>query len=181
MGRRGADARPTSHAAARVVHILLRSARRRRALLWKTVLPMITRLVGRPEHSEDDGAICLMVGPVGYRVVVSDRDRPLFNLHADAEAFTSQPMLKVFVRSVTREADGTTLYGFLDVDDRRLFDHVVGVDGCGPGMAMKLLSVQPAKVLLEWMAKGMRERLLSVSGVGKKTAEKLIESRAGMP
>jgi len=73
---------------------------------------------------------------------------------------------------VVRE-DGWALYGFADEAGRRFFQRLMSVSGVGPRLAMALLSHLGA----ERGAKAIRDRnvalLASVSGIGKKTAERL--------
>jgi Holliday junction DNA helicase RuvA len=73
---------------------------------------------------------------------------------------------------VVRE-DGWSLYGFSDEAERRFFQRLIGVSGVGPKIAIALLSA----LGLERGVRALRERnialLASVSGIGKKTAERL--------
>src|SRR2546422_6541357 len=73
---------------------------------------------------------------------------------------------------VVRE-DGWALYGFLDELGRRFFQRLIGVTGVGPKLAVSLMSA----LGVERGARAVEERnialLASVSGIGKKTAERL--------
>jgi len=73
---------------------------------------------------------------------------------------------------VVRE-DGWALYGFRDESERRFFQRLIGVTGIGPKLAIALMSA----LGVERGARALRERnialLSSVSGIGKKTAERL--------
>ena len=73
---------------------------------------------------------------------------------------------------VVRE-DGWALYGFDDEVGRRFFQRLIGVTGIGPKIAIALLSA----LGVERGARAVKERnialLASVSGIGKKTAERL--------
>src|SRR5439155_1431147 len=73
---------------------------------------------------------------------------------------------------VVRE-DGWALYGFLDELGRRFFQRLIGVTGVGPKLAVSLVSA----LGVERGARAVQERnialLASVSGIGKKTAERL--------
>ena len=69
--------------------------------------------------------------------------------------------------------DGWSLYGFADEGARRFFQRLTSVSGVGPKLAIALLSHLGA----ERGARAIREKnvglLASVSGIGKKTAERL--------
>jgi holliday junction DNA helicase RuvA len=73
---------------------------------------------------------------------------------------------------VVRE-DGWALYGFLDESERRFFQRLTSVSGVGPKLAVAVMSA----LGVERGARAMREKniavLSSVSGIGKKTAERL--------
>src|SRR5437879_6314677 len=73
---------------------------------------------------------------------------------------------------VVRE-DGWALYGFLDELGRRFFQRLIGVSGVGPKLAVSLVSA----LGVERGARAVQEKnialLASVSGIGKKTAERL--------
>jgi Holliday junction DNA helicase RuvA len=73
---------------------------------------------------------------------------------------------------VVRE-DGWALYGFLDESERRFFQRLTSVSGVGPRIGIALLSA----LGVERGARALREKnialLSSVSGIGRKTAERL--------
>jgi len=73
---------------------------------------------------------------------------------------------------VVRE-DGWSLYGFLDESERRFFQRLTSVSGVGPKLAVAVMSA----LGVERGARAVREKnialLSSVSGIGKKTAERL--------
>jgi Holliday junction DNA helicase RuvA len=73
---------------------------------------------------------------------------------------------------VVRE-DGWSLYGFLDESERRFFQRVTSISGVGPKIGIALMS----SLGVERGARALREKniglLSSVSGIGKKTAERL--------
>src|SRR5438034_9338787 len=73
---------------------------------------------------------------------------------------------------VVRE-DGWALYGFLDDAERRFFQRLTSVSGVGPKIGIAVLSA----LGVERGARALREKnialLSSVSGIGRKTAERL--------
>jgi Holliday junction DNA helicase RuvA len=82
------------------------------------------------------------------------------------------------VSHVIRE-DSQTLYGFLDGTERTVFQRLLGANGVGPKLALAMLSAMSAETLV----RAVRERnvlaLTAVSGVGKKTAERLVVDLGG--
>jgi holliday junction DNA helicase RuvA len=79
---------------------------------------------------------------------------------------------------VVRE-DAVLLFGFVEDVERTVFARLLGASGVGPRLALALLSALSA----ERVVRAVRERdvpaLTMVSGVGKKTAERLVLDLAG--
>jgi len=65
------------------------------------------------------------------------------------------------------------LYGFMDDTERECFRQIISVSGIGPKTALSILSAIPYKEFTELIAQGNYLPLTSISGVGKKTAERL--------
>jgi Holliday junction DNA helicase RuvA len=65
------------------------------------------------------------------------------------------------------------LYGFSDERERECFRHIISVSGVGPKTALSILSAINYNELVEMITKGNYLPLTSISGVGKKTAERL--------
>jgi Holliday junction DNA helicase RuvA len=74
-------------------------------------------------------------------------------------------------QSVT--ADSVRLYGFLDDNERALFRLLMTVDKVGPKLALQALSSYSAQRLARALAEKDVPALTQISGVGKKTAERL--------
>ena len=126
---------------------------------------MIGRLTGKVTE-EDDGTIVVDVNGVGYEVIVPlgtlGRARP------DAEGRTT-----LFVHTHVRE-EALTLFGFASDGDRVAFRTLIGVSNVGPKTAVAVLSALPAHELAAAIARKELSKLTAISGVGKKTAERLL-------
>ncbi|MGH7537241.1 MAG: Holliday junction branch migration protein RuvA [Gemmatimonadales bacterium] len=125
---------------------------------------MIASVSGRLAARSADRVVVQTAGGVGYEIVV-----PLGvmeRLPGVGEPVTLATEL------VVRE-DGWALYGFLEPTERRLFQRLLTVTGVGPKIAVAILSTLGA----ERGAKAIQKRdiaaLSSVSGVGRKLAERL--------
>jgi len=68
---------------------------------------------------------------------------------------------------------GIKMYGFVDEGEREIFRQIISVSGIGPKTAMSMLSAINYKELTELISKGNYMPLTKISGVGKKTAERL--------
>jgi len=73
---------------------------------------------------------------------------------------------------VVRE-DSVTLYGFTTAGERELFRRLLGATGVGPKVALAMLSTYNARRLAQALAEKDLTALKQVSGVGKKTAERI--------
>ena len=126
---------------------------------------MIAHVSGRLAAKQVDRVVVQTPGGVGYEVVV-----PLGvmeRLPAVGEQVTLATEL------VVRE-DGWALYGFLDPLERRFFQRLTTVTGVGPRLAVALLSALGAARGARALAERNIGLLSSVSGIGKKTAERLV-------
>lgn len=131
---------------------------------------MIASLRGIACAPDDDGVLVIEAGDVGYRVVLSARDKASDMLSPNATVF-------VFIRSITTEMQGTILYGFLDAADRRAFDRIIKLEGVGPSKAMAVLSMVSAAKLAALIAVGDVAVLTKVPGIGPKVAAKIMGLR----
>ena len=68
---------------------------------------------------------------------------------------------------------GVILYGFSDENERECFRQIISVSGIGPKTALGILSAMNYNEFIDLVAKGDYLPLTSISGVGKKTAERL--------
>lgn len=124
---------------------------------------MIAFLSGLVRDVRENSAVLLVSG-VGYELLCPASTLGRLTLNEQAELHT---------RLVVRE-DSMTLFGFLDTDSLRLFDLLTGVSGVGPKLGLALLSAMIPSALAQGLLSGDVALLSSVSGVGKKTAERLV-------
>ena len=125
---------------------------------------MIARLDG--VLVEREGTTCVVdCGGVGYEVTCSGWT--LMALPAVGE----RVVLRVFTHA--KEND-ITLYGFLEPQERALFDLLITVKNVGPSSAIGILSGgHGPRDLAELIAREDTAALTRIKGVGKKTAEML--------
>lgn len=70
--------------------------------------------------------------------------------------------------------DAQTLYGFTTVEDRRVFEVLIGTHGVGPALGLAILSVHSPAELRRILAGDDVAALCLVPGVGRKTAARLL-------
>ncbi len=110
------------------------------------------------------GSVVVDVGGVGYDVLVDKQTLEAIARPGEETA--------LFVRTIVRE-DAITLFGFADAVTRDVFDLLMGVSGIGPKMASGVLGGMPLADFVQAVREKDLKRLSSISGVGKKTAERL--------
>ena len=105
------------------------------------------------------------VGGVGYGVQVS------------LSTFESLPQpggeVELFTALIVRE-DSQQLFGFATREERRLFELLLTVNGVGPKVALAVLSGLRPEALARSIRDGDVGALTAVSGVGRKTAERIL-------
>lgn len=74
---------------------------------------------------------------------------------------------------IVRE-DLQQLYGFFDTTERTLFRSLIKVNGIGPKLALSILSAIEPQAFVQCIQHNDTSRLVSIPGVGKKTAERLV-------
>ena len=70
--------------------------------------------------------------------------------------------------------DALTLYGFASEGERTVFEIMLGVSGVGPKLALSALSSMTPTQLRDHVVEGDTSQLTEISGVGRKTADRLI-------
>jgi Holliday junction DNA helicase RuvA len=112
-----------------------------------------------------DGCCVLDVQGVGYEVFVPVRT---------ASALPPPPApVTLHIHTHVRE-EALTLFGFGSMDDRRAFRAMLDVKNVGPKLAIGILGDLSAAQLAAAVSSEDAKRLGTISGVGKKTAERLV-------
>jgi holliday junction DNA helicase RuvA len=114
--------------------------------------------------AEDEDNLVIQVGGLGFRVYVPSR---LCNLGQ----LGNRILLHTFL--VVRE-DALTLYGFEAEEERDFFVLLLGANGVGPRTALAILSTLSVDVIRRAVLSEQADVFARVSGVGKKTAQKIL-------
>lgn len=114
--------------------------------------------------SKDPSYVVIDAGGIGFGLVVS--------LTTYDSLPPSGGQCRLFVHEQVRE-DAYTLYGFATDAERNLFRLLTGVSGVGPKLAMGVLSGMGIRDLLSSIANRDIRRLSGISGIGKRTAERI--------
>jgi Holliday junction DNA helicase RuvA len=125
---------------------------------------MITFVQGVLVEKEPERAV-VNVGGLGYEVFI-----PLSTY--DRLPLVDEPV-KVLTYHHVRE-DAHLLYGFATEDERDLFNRLLAVSGIGPKIALAALSGMSVRELKASIVGADVKRLSGISGIGKKTAERIV-------
>ncbi|MDA3798697.1 MAG: Holliday junction branch migration protein RuvA [Kiritimatiellae bacterium] len=108
--------------------------------------------------------IVMNVGGIGYEVFI-----PL-------SSYDRLPLIGETCRVIIHEhikEDSHTLYGFMSDEEKGMFEALVSVSGIGPKLGLSALSGLSVRELKLAVIDGDIKRLSSISGVGKRMAERM--------
>lgn len=126
---------------------------------------MISHITGTLLEAGLDSVV-LDVGGVGYRVHVSGDTRA----HVTK---TKGGAISLWTHLAVRE-NALDLYGFAEKAELDFFELLIGVPGIGPKSGLAILSLASVETLTRSITSGDTTYLTKVSGIGKKTAEKIV-------
>ena len=125
---------------------------------------MIAHLRGKLIFKQPGQAI-VEAGGVGYDVAIS------------IPTFTALPSVgaEAALHIHTQVSDDQiALFGFLEIDEKRLFERLITVSGVGPKLAIKMLSGLSPERTVQAIRGQDHAQLTRIPGVGKKLAERLV-------
>lgn len=108
--------------------------------------------------------VVLDVNGIGYGLSVTAEDHG--RLPTGEEA-------KLYVYEHIRE-QGYDLFGFVQLDTKKLFEQLLGVKNVGPKVALAVLDIGTAPAVRGAIAAGDVKLLQSAKGVGKRAAEQIV-------
>lgn len=106
----------------------------------------------------------VLTGGIGYKVFTTK----------DALLRYSPGMRGEFWTYLAVREDAQDLYGFALEDELRFFELLLTVSGIGPKSALAVLDTVSIETLRSAISQNRAEYLTKVSGIGKKTAEKIV-------
>jgi len=108
--------------------------------------------------------VLLDVNGVGYIVNISLNS---------FEKINDQPTASLYIFTSVRE-DSITLFGFHSESEKEMFELLISVNGVGPKLALNILSGIQTSDLQYAINSGDISRIVSIPGIGRKTAERLV-------
>lgn len=135
---------------------------------------MISHLKGIVEEKFGVNGIIMDVHGIGYEMMVPTPDFENVNLGEEKKYYTYHQ-----VRENTEE-----LYGFSSLMAKKVFEFLISVQGVGPKAGIAIMSLAEAEEVRNAIANGDIAFVSKASGVGKKSAERIIvdlKDKVGIP
>lgn len=125
-----------------------------------------------------------MIGWLSGKLLAFDKDRLVVDVNGVGyQAVPTAGLLRrqvkigenirFFVYTHVRE-DQLVLFGFPDLEERRMFELLLTVSGVGPKSALAVLSKGETEEVRQAVANASVEFFTAVPGLGKKTAQRII-------
>lgn len=105
--------------------------------------------------------VILLVNGIGYKIFIAPNTNAVVGHKIDLWTYLA-----------VRE-NSLDLYGFNSVKEKDFFELLLTISGIGPKTAMGILSVASVEDLSQAVASGDTSKLIKVSGIGRKTAQKI--------
>jgi Holliday junction DNA helicase RuvA len=125
---------------------------------------MIAHLRGNV-FSKQPNRVVVEAGGVGYDVAIS------------IPTFTALPAegapVSLHIYTHVRE-EAISLFGFVEIAEKRLFEKLLAVSGIGPKLAITVLSGIASEKLVAAIRGQDHATLTRIPGIGKKTAERVV-------
>ncbi|PID31459.1 Holliday junction branch migration protein RuvA [Candidatus Saccharibacteria bacterium] len=120
------------------------------------------------------GGVIVDVGGVGYELAVPSGDCDSVSVDQEVKFYTYH-----HVREQSEE-----LFGFSSQAAKKMFEMLIGVQGVGPKAALAILSLGTSEQVRNAIANRDSAFVAGASGVGKKTAERVVvdlADKVGLP
>jgi holliday junction DNA helicase RuvA len=124
---------------------------------------MISYLEGKIKNKGNNYLIILVNG-IGYKVFVNGAVLEDASVGEDKEVYIYQNV----------KEDALDLYGFKNMEELELFELLLSISGIGPKGALAVLAIAGVSDIKDSISRGDSSLLVKVSGIGKKTAERVV-------
>ncbi len=124
---------------------------------------MIAKIKGKIDFIKDSYVV-IDVNDIGYKIFSTP-----YNLGKSAGKENTEFYIHTYVRE-----DILALYGFLSLEELEMFELLISISGVGPKAAIGILTIADPKTIRTAILNEDSSILTRVSGIGKKTAERII-------
>jgi len=128
---------------------------------------MIVGIEGRIEHKEPTN-IHINTNGVIYNIFVS----------LNCSSAITSTNIKLFTTYIVKE-DSQSLYGFIDINEKKLFDTVIKINGVGPKVALAICSTFTPSSFSQIVSNKDVGTLKRVPGIGPKGASRILVELSG--
>jgi len=124
---------------------------------------MIAKIRGKKEYMRENYAV-VDVNGIGYKIFLTSYT---------AGKVAALENVELYTYTYVRE-DTLALYGFLTMDELEMFELLISISGIGPKAGLGILSIATPRTIRTAILNEDPSILTRVSGIGKKTAERVI-------
>lgn len=124
---------------------------------------MLSYILGKVKYKTENSLIVL-VNNLGYEIFSNGKIIEKYQVGDNVELFLYQDV---------RE-DALNLFGFENYEALNLFKHLVSISGIGPKSAISILEIASVEEIIKSIQNNDPHLLTKVSGVGRKTAERVV-------
>jgi holliday junction DNA helicase RuvA len=110
------------------------------------------------------GYVILKTGDIGYQVFINATRYVELDINQEVEMYIYEHV----------KEDAQDLYGFNSMAELEMFELLLSISGVGPKSALNTLSIASLDDLKTTIAQGDPSLLMKVSGIGRKTAERIV-------
>ncbi|MDR2342675.1 MAG: Holliday junction branch migration protein RuvA, partial [Campylobacteraceae bacterium] len=125
---------------------------------------MITAIEGKVTNKEPTSVYIKTLSGVTYKIAVS--------LYC-ASAINNNDVIELKITQIIRE-DANLLFGFLDVDEQRMFEQLIKLNGIGTSTAIAICSTLTPSAFAKALASSDTGALIKVPGIGLKSAKRIL-------
>lgn len=125
---------------------------------------MIVKLKGNIENINID-SVDIEVNGVVFRILITTKDINKLKNIGDR--------LTINIFEMIRE-DSRVLFGFLDLQEKLIFEDLIKVQGVGGKMALNIISQLQSEEIVNSLRNEILSNFTKISGIGKKLAQRII-------
>ena len=122
---------------------------------------MIELIIGNVVEIKKDSVVIISNG-IGYKIYTPN-----------PYSFKLDQNYTVYTHLHIKE-DNLTLFGFLDKEEKKLFENLISVNGIGPKSAMAILATGSVSNIAQAINSGDYKYLCKFPGIGSKSAQQIV-------
>ena len=105
--------------------------------------------------------------------ILLDVNNVIYELNVSVNTFSKATDGIYYITEIIKENE-YSLYGFLEKDEKKLFDNLIKLNGVGPKVALAICSTFTPSEFVEVITNGDINSLKKVPGIGPKSAKRIL-------